>query len=150
MGKIYLERARSTIRFCFFKPQIFTDWTDVCYAIPVSGKSGKSEDNKKRVLLLAERCLQFFIYWWTRFYWFFCYAARHQGNQGHQWFKKTLMLAEHCLLYFLNLRFLLIELMFATLSQHQENQGHQWLKINVDARRELLLSVLMFRLHPSP
>ena len=41
------------------------DFTDFCYALEwvralssASGKSGKSVDNKKRVLSLAEQCLQ--------------------------------------------------------------------------------------------
>ena len=56
--------------------------------VSASGKSGKSEDNKKRVLSLAEQILQFVLSTDNHDFTDVCYAARHQGHQGHQWLKQ--------------------------------------------------------------
>ena len=68
--------------------------------------------------------------------------SQYQENQGYQWLKINVDARRALSIIFLNLRFLLILLIFAThrsgnmsAARHQGNQGHQWLKINVDARR---------------
>ena len=52
-------------------------------------------------------------------------ATRHQGNQGHQWLKINVDARRALSIVFLNLRFLLIELIFATRSRLQANQANQ-------------------------
>ena len=59
-------------------------------------------------------------------------TARHQGNQGHQWLKINVDARRALSIIFLNLRFLLIELIFAThrdeymyAARHQVNQVNQ-------------------------
>ena len=52
-------------------------------------------------------------------------AARHQGNQGYQWLKINVDARRALSIIFFNLRFLLIELIFATRSRFQLNQANQ-------------------------
>ena len=76
--------------------------------------------------MLAEHCLQVVLSTDDHdFTDFFCYTARHQGNQGHQWLKINVDARRALSIIFLNLRFLLIELMFATRSRLQVNQVNQ-------------------------
>ena len=64
--------------------------------------------------MLGEHCLQVVLSTDNHDFTDVCYAARHQGNQGHQWLKINVDARRALSIIFFNLRFLLIELMFAT------------------------------------
>ena len=46
-----------------------------CYAVSTSGKSGKSEDNNKKSVSLAEQCLHFVLSTDDHDFTDFCYAS---------------------------------------------------------------------------
>ncbi|MBS7348340.1 MAG: hypothetical protein KIG61_08035, partial [Muribaculaceae bacterium] len=61
--------------------------------------------------MLGEQCLQVVLSTDFTDFTDFCYTARHQG---HQWLKINVDARRALSIIFLNLRFLLIELIFAT------------------------------------
>ena len=79
--------ARIAISIVFFEPQIFTDFTDFCYALG--------------------------------------WSLNIRVIRDYQWLKINVDARRALSIIFFNLRFLLIEQMFATQSRFQENQVNQ-------------------------